>query len=134
MKENEITELAPTSEEPSATVGAEVTEAEAEEIAPAPEESEPSEEIREAQSSEQFAKMDGLEKYYLLRRLGFSHEEAAVVTGSVTRGKGHVRSAVAATSKSPAGAMPTRELTEARELFGDLTDAQIQNLYKKVTK
>ena len=52
----------------------------------------------------------------------------------ITSTKAHLTNSVPRAAASPRGMMSPSELREARELFRDLTDAQINQLYKKVTQ
>ena len=75
-------------------------------------------------------------RYAALRDLGLSPAEAYLATRKRTPSdtRAHLGTAYAKRAASPYGSMPQRELTAARELFGDLNDADIQRLYRKVTK
>ena len=46
----------------------------------------------------------------------------------------HLTSSVPRAAKVPRGALSKSEMTELRELFGGLSDTEIQRLYKRVTK
>ncbi|MBQ7326622.1 MAG: hypothetical protein IJW93_03990 [Clostridia bacterium] len=46
----------------------------------------------------------------------------------------HLTSSVPRAARVPRGALSKSEMTELRELFGGLSDAEIQRLYKRVTK
>lgn len=48
--------------------------------------------------------------------------------------KAHLTSNVPRAAKVPVGVMTKGEMAEIRELFGDIDDAEIQRLYKRVTK
>lgn len=48
--------------------------------------------------------------------------------------KAHLMSNVPRAAKVPVGVMTKGEMAEIRELFGDIDDAEIQRLYKRVTK
>lgn len=76
-------------------------------------------------------------RYRELRALGLTPAEAYLA--SVRRvpkfdSRSHLRTSVPRAVKSPGGAMSRRELIEARELFSGLSDRQIEDLYRKVTK
>ena len=49
-------------------------------------------------------------------------------------GLAHLTSSVPRAARVPRGALSKSEMTELRELFGGLSDADIQRLYKRVTK
>ena len=74
-------------------------------------------------------------RYGALRDLGLEPREAYLATSSPRiHGKAHLRSHVPGGAASQKGSMPIQELSAARELFGNLTDAELQRLYKKVTR
>ena len=75
-------------------------------------------------------------RYAALRDLGLSCEEAYLATTKkrvITDNRSHLLGGVPRAAKSPRGTMSDRELCGAREIFSDLSDAEIRNLYKKVT-
>ena len=74
------------------------------------------------------------ERFAELRALGLSAEEAYLATARQRRsdGRAHLSSSLAAGVGAPRSAMPERELRAARELFSDMSDAEIRRLYKKV--
>ena len=75
-------------------------------------------------------------RYAALRDLGLTPAEAYLAT-TKNRRKTDNRShlfGMPMVSSSPLGSMSERELESARELFSDMSDAQIRKLYKKVTK
>ncbi len=75
-------------------------------------------------------------RYAALRDLGLTAAEAYLAT-TKNRHKSDNRShlfGMPMVSSSPAGSMPERELEAAREIFTDISDAQIRKLYKKVTR
>ncbi len=77
-------------------------------------------------------------RYGALRDLGLSPEEAyrAVTTKKNTQRdtRAHLRSSAPRHASSPASAMSYRELEIARSIFTDVSDAELQRLYKRVTK
>lgn len=77
-------------------------------------------------------------RYGALRDLGLSPEEAyrAVTTRrSAQRDtRAHLRSSAPRHASSPAAAMSYRDLEIARSIFSDVSDAELQRLYKRVTK
>ena len=75
-------------------------------------------------------------RYAALRDLGLSAKEAYLATAPRIRatGKAHLRGAVPGSAASSPSSMPQGELISARELFSDLSDRDIQRLYKKVTR
>jgi hypothetical protein len=58
-------------------------------------------------------------------------EEALPVA---TNTKAHLSSSVPRAAKIPTGALTKGEMAEIRQIFGDMDDAEIQRLYKRVTK
>ncbi len=76
-------------------------------------------------------------RYAALRDLGLSSKEAYLAThGKVApqNNRSHLTSSVPASAKIPASGMSRAQMEEARELFGNLSDTEIQRLYQKVTK
>ncbi len=73
-------------------------------------------------------------RYAALRDLGLSPDEAYLATRRVTKPntKSHLTSSVPRAASSPYGAMTRQQLAEAREIFGNLSDTEIQRLYKRV--
>lgn len=73
-------------------------------------------------------------RYAALRDLGLSPEEAYLATCRPTPGtRSHLTSSVPRVASTPVERMSRTALLEARELFSDMTDTEIQRLYKKVT-
>lgn len=76
-------------------------------------------------------------RYSELRALGLTPTEAYLATARRTPkfdSRSHLKTSVPRAVKSPGGAMSRRELLEARALFSGLSDRQIEDLYRKVTK
>ena len=76
-------------------------------------------------------------RYAALRDLGLSSREAYLAThGKVApaNNRSHLTSSVPSAAKIPSSGMSRAQMDEARELFGNLSDTEIQKLYKKVTK
>ena len=48
--------------------------------------------------------------------------------------KSHLTSSVPRSARAPHGALTKAEIAEIREIFGKIDDAEIQRLYKRVTK
>lgn len=48
--------------------------------------------------------------------------------------KAHLSSSVPRAARLPQGALTKGQMAEIREIFGDIDDAEIQRLYKRVTK
>lgn len=77
------------------------------------------------------------ERYAQLRALGLTAKEAYfAVASSQPRvdNRAHLCTSVPRAARSPGGAMSPRELEAAREIFSGLSDRQIEDLYRKVTK
>lgn len=75
-------------------------------------------------------------RYAALRDLGLSPGEAYMATRPVAKisTKSHLTSSVPRAAGGFHNAMTKQQLTEARGLFGDMNDTEIQRLYKRVTK
>ena len=76
-------------------------------------------------------------RYAALRDLGLSPAEAYILTSRRRMGydnRSHLTSGVPTAARSPHRGLSSRELLEMRSIFGDMSDAEIHNLYKKVTK
>ena len=76
-------------------------------------------------------------RYAALRDLGLSPAEAYLLTSRKRieyDNRAHLTSSVPASAKSPGHGMSNRELEEMREIFGEISDSEINKLYKKVTK
>ena len=58
-------------------------------------------------------------------------EEALPVA---TNTKSHLSSSVPRAARIPSGALTKGEMAEIRQIFGNMDDAEIQRLYKRVTK
>ena len=77
------------------------------------------------------------ERYRELRSLGLTPREAYFASASRAPKpdtRSHLTAGVPRMARSPMGAMSRQELEEARELFSGLSDRQIEDLYRKVTK
>ena len=78
-------------------------------------------------------------RYGALRDLGLSPVEAYLATEGVSRrsrynNRSHLSGSVPAESYGNYIGMTRAELDGAKEIFGDLSDTEIQRLYKKVTR
>ena len=76
-------------------------------------------------------------RYAALRDLGLTPKEAYLATNEPIHRydtRSHLRSSVPRGASTPSGVLPAHELEAARELFSDLSDREIQKLYKKVSK
>lgn len=74
-------------------------------------------------------------RYGALRDLGLTPKEAYLASGgrrTVSDNRAHLHSSVPRSATSPLGEIPRKEFEMARELFSDLSDGEIQKLYRKV--
>ncbi len=78
-----------------------------------------------------------VQRYEELRSLGLSQKEAFFATSKKqlvsADNRAHLGGSVPRSVRAPLCAMSSRELLEARELFGGISDEEIRSLYKKVT-
>ncbi len=61
-------------------------------------------------------------------------EEPTETPSPAINNKAHLSSSVPRAARVPNGALTKGEMAEIREIFGDMDDAEIQRLYKRVTK
>ena len=76
-------------------------------------------------------------RYAALRDMGLEPREAYLATTRRVRKpdtRSHLISAAPKSVHTPKSSMYGEELSNARALFSDMTDSEIQNLYRKVTK
>lgn len=76
-------------------------------------------------------------RYGALRDLGLTPKEAFLASGGRKERKdnrAHLSSSVPKAKSVAFSEIPRAELDAARELFADMSDSEIRNLYKKVTK
>lgn len=76
-------------------------------------------------------------RYGALRDLGLTPKEAYLASGGRREradNRAHLSSSVPRAMTSAFSEIPRSELEVARELFGDMSDSEIRNLYKKVTQ
>ena len=95
------------------------------------------EEFPELQGMESITELNNPIRYAALRDLGLSPAEAYILTSRKRIGydnRSHLTTSVPSAARSPRGGMSARELEEARQIFGNISDAEIYRLYKKVTK
>ena len=92
-------------------------------------------EFPELRSIENITELDNPLRYAALRDLGLTPAEAYLATLKRTKrdNRAHLTTAYGKNASVPSGAMTQRELAEAREIFGNLGDLEIQRLYKRVT-
>ena len=60
--------------------------------------------------------------------------EAEPTPSHTVNTKAHLTSSVPRAARLPQGALTKGQMAEIREIFGDIDDAEIQRLYKRVTK
>ena len=91
-------------------------------------------EFPELASLGSITELDNPIRYAALRDLGLSAEEAYLATTKRVKrdNRAHLTTAYGKSATSPSSMMTQRELSEARELFGNLSDLEIQRLYKRV--
>ncbi len=83
------------------------------------------------------ARIENSSRYAALRDMGLSPEEAYRATrkgAPIRDSRAHLKSSVPTLNTQPFSGMTQREWREARELFEDLSDSEIEKLYKKVTR
>ena len=76
-------------------------------------------------------------RYGALRDLGLTPKEAYLASGGRKEradNRAHLSSSVPRRMAASFSEIPRAELDAARELFSDMSDSEIRNLYKKVTK
>ena len=78
-------------------------------------------------------------RYGALRDLGLTPEEAYRATTTRIRvtksdNRSHLRSSAPKPASSPVSSMSYRDMEAARQIFSGISDAEIQRLYKKVTR
>ena len=91
----------------------------------------------ELSALDDIAQLPNAMRYAALRDLGLTATEAYLATSSPrTRqdNRSHLVTAVSRSAGAPRGSMSRSELAVARELFSDMTDAQLYELYKRVNK
>lgn len=94
-------------------------------------------EFQEAAELTSITELNNPLRYAALRDLGLCAREAYLATGGSRARRdtrAHLGTAYGRRASTPGGIMTQRELSEARELFGDLKDEEIQRLYRRVTK
>lgn len=86
---------------------------------------------------ESITELDNPIRYAALRDIGLSPSEAYLLTSrkiAKQDNRSHLTASVPAAAKSPEIGLGKRELEELRDIFGNISDAEIYQLYKKVTK
>lgn len=94
------------------------------------------EEFSELHSISDISQLPNPTRYAALRDLGLTPKEAYLATSPVKKAdtRSHLRTGVPHISRSPVSSMTRREWQIARALFEDMTDSDIEKLYRKVTK
>lgn len=93
-------------------------------------------EFPELSEIEDICELNNPLRYAALRDLGLSPAEAYLATAKRAPkrdNRAHL-SAIRTVSYAPQGSMTESEMAMARELFSDISDAEIRKLYKKVNK
>ena len=94
-------------------------------------------EFPELSSISDLADLPDVMRYAALRDLGLTATEAYLATAGKVRRKdnrSHLVTAVSRSAGAPRGTMSREELSIARELFSDMSDSQIYDLYRRVKK
>ena len=94
-------------------------------------------EFPELSALESIEDMRGFSRYRELCDMGLTPREAYLATAprrDTSSGKSHLLGAPIAKSAVSAHGISRGELMAAREIFGELSDAEIRRLYRKVTK
>ena len=95
-----------------------------------------SQEFAELSNLSDISELDNPLRYAALRDLGLTPAEAYLATTKVRRAfdnRSHLYSSPMISS-SRGAQIPEKEMEIAREIFSDMSDSQIRQLYKKVTK
>ena len=94
------------------------------------------EEFCELQGINDIAELHNPTRYAALRDLGLTPKEAYLATSVAKKAdtRSHLRGGVPHIAKSPVSSMTRREWQIARALFEDMTDSDIEKLYRKVTR
>ncbi len=76
------------------------------------------------------------ERYSTLREIGLTAEEAyrATTVAVKASGRAHLSDSTPIRARSPYAGMNRQTLESARALFDDMSDAELQGLYRRVTK
>lgn len=95
------------------------------------------EEFPELSSLSNIAELENPLRYASLRDLGLTPAEAYLATRRRERrqdNRAHLESSIPRAAATIPGSMSDAELRAAREIFSDISDAEIKNLYKRVTQ
>lgn len=93
------------------------------------------EQFPELSEYEDITEIDNPLRYAALRDLGLTPREAYLATNERHRridNRAHLSTAVPKGAGVPRGGMSREELYRARELFGNMSDAELHSLYRKV--
>ena len=94
-------------------------------------------EFPELSDTESIAELENPIRYAALRDLGLSPSEAYLATTKRRirqDNRAHLERSVPRAASIPRGSMSDAELRTAREIFSDISDAEIRSLYKRVTQ
>ena len=92
-------------------------------------------EFIEASDIKDISELDNPERFCELRELGLTPTEAYLATQKKRAdNRSHLKSRVPTPASAPRLTLSQRELEAARELFCGISDAEIQELYKKVSR
>ncbi len=96
------------------------------------------EEFPEMSGTEDISEMKNATRYAALRDMGLTPREAYLATrprtDEIPDSRAHLVSSVPPARQIPRSSMTVSEWRAARELFEDLSDTEIERLYKRVTK
>ena len=92
-------------------------------------------EFPELQNIDDITELDNPIRYAALRDLGLTPTEAYMATLKRVRhdNRSHLSAAYGKNAATSGAFMSHKELMEAREIFSDLSDSEIQRLYRRVT-
>ena len=92
-------------------------------------------EFIDASELSDITELDNPGRFCELRELGLSPKEAYLATQRKRADtRSHLKSRVPTPASAPKLALTQKELESARELFAGISDAEIQQLYKKVSR
>lgn len=94
------------------------------------------EEFPELSELSDIAALPNPTRYAALRDLGLTPREAYLATAPHKKedNRSHLRGGVPRAAKNPVSSMTRREWQTVRAIFEDMSDAEIEKLYRKVTK
>lgn len=92
-------------------------------------------EFPELNSVKDITELQNPSRYAALRDLGLTPKEAYLATTPQNRdNRTHLRTSPSSSARPPISSMTGREWQIARSLFENMSDSEIEKLYKKVTK